>query len=246
MLAGALPFIARLGVEPNEVALMIYGGAGAIHGPLLAQEMGIRRIVVPRLSAVFCGFGGLVSDLLHDGVRNVHGRAPDPETVFTALRDEGAAWLAEQAPGVAPEFEHHAEMRYAGQSFEVDTLLQAATDPASIAQAFHAEHSRLFGHANPDAATEIIALRVRTRGRLPSPPAGAGSPRHRAQPERRRPARFAGAWHDTPVLHWPSLPADWRRPGPVIVEQETATVVVPPGFTATLGALGDLILEAAP
>ena len=172
MLAGALPFIARLGVEPGDVALMIYGGAGAIHGPLLAEEMGIRRVVVPRLSAVFCGFGGLVSDLLHDGIRNVHGRAPDAAGTFAALRDEGAAWLAEQAPGTTPEFEHHAEMRYAGQSFEVDTVLPEAApdDPAAIAAAFHEEHRRLFGHADPAATTEIIALRVRTRGRLPARP----------------------------------------------------------------------------
>ena len=47
MLAGAMPFVARLGVEPSELAMMIYGGAGAIHGPLLAREMGIARVVVP-------------------------------------------------------------------------------------------------------------------------------------------------------------------------------------------------------
>ena len=72
--------------------LMIYGGAGAIHGPLLADEMGIGHVVVPRLSSVFCAFGGLVSDLLHDGVRNVHGLALDGQALagtFAALRREG-------------------------------------------------------------------------------------------------------------------------------------------------------------
>ena len=244
MLAGALPFIARLGVEPDEVALMIYGGAGAIHGPLLAQEMGIKRIVVPRLSSVFCGFGGLVSDLLHDGVRNVQGIAADPGAVFAELRAQGAAWLASQAPGLAPEFEHHAEMRYAGQSFEVDTLLAEPGHRDAIAQAFHDEHRRLFGHANPDAPTQIIALRVRTRGRLPSPAAGAPAPDANPAEPRRRPVRFGAAWRDTPVLDWPALPPGWRCPGPVIVEQATATVVVPPGFEAALGPFGDLLLEA--
>ncbi|HYZ61450.1 MAG TPA: hydantoinase/oxoprolinase family protein [Acetobacteraceae bacterium] len=252
MLAGALPFIARLGVEPHEVALMIYGGAGAIHGPLLADEMGITSVIVPRLSAVFCGFGGLVSDLLHDGVRNVHGRALDGAGIanaFAAMRVEGTAWLAEQAEGVAPQFEHHAEMRYAGQSFEVETLLPAHAaegDRAALEQAFHDEHRRLFGHASPDAPTEIIALRVRTRGRLDSPQ--AQPPRANGQAisrERRRPARFGGAWHDTKVLDWTGLAPGWHARGPVIIEQETATVVVPPGFTAALGRLGDLVLERA-
>jgi N-methylhydantoinase A len=252
MLAGALPFIARLGVEPNELTLMIYGGAGAIHGPLLAEEMGIGHIVVPRLSSVFCAFGGLVSDLLHDGVRNVHNVALDAAQIasaFTALREEGAAWLAGQAPECRAEFEHHAEMRYAGQSFEIDTFLPdavTASDPNAIASAFHAEHRRLFGHANPNAPTEVIALRMRTRGRLTGPTAGApaasgsGCTRGRA-----RAARFGGAWHDTPVFDWAGLPPGWQHHGPVIVEQETATVVVPPGFAASLGPLGDLILERA-
>jgi N-methylhydantoinase A len=251
MLAGALPFIARLGLEPKQVALMIYGGAGAIHGPLLAQEMGIDRIVVPRLSAVFCAFGGLVSDLLHDGVRSVHGLALRAEAIgdtFATLRRDGSAWLAQQAAGAAAEYEHHAEMRYAGQSFEVDTLLPEAAavvgDLAAIAQAFHAEHQLLFGHARPEAEIEIIALRLRTRGRLPGPP--AGPPRHTektAPAAHSRPARFAGAWHDTSVHDWTTLPPGWRGSGPAIIEQETATVVVPPGFTVRLGTLGDLLLE---
>ena len=57
---------------------------------------------------------------------------------------------------------------------------------------------------------------------------------------------FAGRWHDTAVHAWAALPPAWRAAGPAIVEQETATVVVPPDFTVRLGPLGDLILEAKP
>jgi N-methylhydantoinase A len=252
MLAGAMPFVARLGVEPSELAMMIYGGAGAIHGPLLAQEMGITRVVVPRLSAVFCAFGCLVSDLLHDGVRSVHGQhleAVDFLSTFAELRREGADWLTQQATGLEPAYEYRAEMRYAGQSFEVDTLLDpdAAVrgDLASVAQSFHNEHARLFGHSRPDAPTETIALRLRTRGVLPSP---AASPPVASATDlvstRSRCALFAGTWHDTTVHAWTALPPGWNTAGPAIIEQETATVVVPPDFTVRLGTLGDLILEA--
>jgi N-methylhydantoinase A len=245
MLAGALPFIARLGVAPAELTLMIFGGAGAIHGPLLADEIGIGRVVVPRLSAVFCAFGGLVSDLLYDVVRNVHGMALDDAAqakIFADLRHDGQTWLAEQATDAMPEFERYADVRYARQSFDVAARLEGGVDLDSIAAAFHAEHQRRFGHSSPGAAIEIIALRLRVRGVLPRPEAvraaGGGAS---LSPGRRR-ACFNGTWHNITVLAWADLPVGFTGQGPAIIAQETATVVVPPAFDFSLGVLGDLIL----
>ena len=193
----------------------------------------------------------LVSDLLFDAVRTVHGASLDAAAIaghFAALREQGGAWLAQQAGGLAPEFEYYADVRYRGQSFDVATLLdpEAAEtgDLDRLAAAFHREHAHLFGHAHPGAAIEIISLRLRTRGSLPRPDdastmrGGAGG-----VAARRRPARFDGRWHDTPVYDWNELPAGWRCRGPTLIAQETATVVVPPAFSVVLGALGDLVME---
>jgi N-methylhydantoinase A len=246
MLANALPFIARLGVSPAELTLMIFGGAGAIHGPLLADEIGIGRVVIPRLSAVFCGFGGLVSDLLYDVVRNVHGVVLDDAAlagIFDDLRAAGTAWLTEQAAAATPVFEPYADVRYAGQSFDVSTRLGDTPDLAAVAEAFHAEHRRLFGHANPGAAVQIIAIRLRVRGKLSRPAAvpaapGAGTPR-----ASHRRLRCNGAWHDARLYAWSELPIGWEIRGPAVIEQETATVVVPPAFRVRVGVFGDLILQ---
>jgi len=251
MLANALPFIARLGLEPRALTLMIYGGAGGIHGPLLAEEIGIGRVVVPRLSSVFCGFGGLVSDLLYDVVRTVHGATLTPALVvetYAALREQGRDWLAAQPGFIEPQFEHSADVRYAGQSFDVNTTVAEdaarAGDLAVIAESFHAQHRRLYGHADPGARIEVLSLRVRVRGELPRPAAVPLAVRGTsAALAARRQARFAGTWHDTPVFRWADLPLGWRTEGAAIVEQETATVVIPPVFTARLGHFGDLILE---
>jgi len=251
MLANALPFIARLGLEPRALTLMIYGGAGGIHGPLLAEEIGIGRVVVPRLSSVFCGFGGLVSDLLYDVVRTVHGVTLTAALVvetYAALRQQGRDWLAAQPGFIEPLFEHSADVRYVGQSFDVNTMVAEdaalAGDLAVIAESFHAQHRRLYGHADPGAPIEVLSLRVRVRGELPRPAAVALPTRGMtAVPAARRQARFAGTWHDTPIFRWADLPVGWRTEGAAIVEQETATVVIPPGFTARLDHFGDLILE---
>ena len=251
MLANALPFIARLGLEPGALTLMIYGGAGGIHGPLLAEEIGIGRVVVPRLSSVFCAFGCLVSDLLYDVVSTVHGMALTPALLretYAELREQGRTWLAAQPGDIAPRFDHSADLRYAGQSFDVNSPVDeeaaARGDIDAVANSFHAQHQRLYGHASPGARTEALALRVRVRGELPRPAAvplaaHAGS----TVPAHTRTARFDGAWMETPVFAWADLSPEWQRSGPAIVEQETATVVIPPGFTVHLGRFGDLILE---
>ncbi len=254
MLANALPFIARLGLEPRELTLMVFGGAGAIHGPLLAREIGVGHIIIPRVSSVFCAFGGLVSDLLYDVVRTVHGMAPSPDLIgetFAALEREGRDWLAREAPDIAPEFEHSAEVRYVGQSFDVATPIdrEAAVrgDSRAIAAGFHARHKRLYGHADPDGETEILALRIRVRGRLPRPTAvPACRTALAATATTTRHVWFEGRWHETPVYRWSSLSSGWTTLGPAVIEQETATVVVPPRFSAGIGTFGDLLLEQVP
>ena len=167
---------------------------------------------------------------------------------FAALEREGREWLAHEAPDTAPEFEHSAELRYVGQSFDVATPInrEAATrgDLIAIAARFHARHERLYGHANPDGETEILALRIRVRGRLPRPTAVPASQTARAAiAAATRRVRFEGCWHEAPVFHWSSLAAGWKTLGPVVIEQETATVIVPPRFSAGIGAFGDLLLE---
>jgi N-methylhydantoinase A len=253
MLAKISPFLARLGVEASDLTLMIFGGAGGVHGPILADEVGIRRMVVPRIPSVFCAFGGLVSDLVHDAVRTVQGEAPEIDALRAAraaLEEEGRTWLDRQAePGqvLATEQLCLADMRYAAQSFTIQIDLSAALDAGmpAVAEAFHAEHERLFGHANRDAPIAIDTLRVRTSGLQakpsgdPLPPADTTAP----PPLERRRLRIGRRWvEDVPVHDWSLLPRGWSGPGPALIRQDLATILVPPGYTAQVGLRGDLEL----
>ena len=256
MLTRVLPFLARLGVSPKELTLVLYGGAGAVHGPLLAEEVGMDRVLVPRTPSVFCAFGGLVSDLMHDAVRTVHGLAldgPRLRTVFDALAAEAREWLDAQTEErwlSSSHVQYHAEMRYQGQSFQVDVPLDAdlvaAGDMASIAQAFHAEHERLYSHADPQAPVEFQQLRVRIVGRMttpePTPLAAPTGSIEDARLESRR-LRLQGVWHeDVTVYRRDALGPGHTLAGPAIIEQSDATVLIPPGYVAEVGAYGDLTL----
>ena len=167
---------------------------------------------------------------------------------YAALRRQGDAWLAAQARDAAPSLEKYgADVRYAGQSFDVATSIDAEAaargNVEAIAQAFHGEHRRLFGHANPGAAVDIISLRLRVRGGLPAPEAVRLAAVTATPVAGVRQVRFNGAWRATPLFAWVDLPVGWAMPGPAIIEQETATVVVPPAFTVAVGDFGDLVLS---
>jgi N-methylhydantoinase A len=255
MVAKVLPFLARLGVGPSDLSLMIFGGAGGIHGPILADEIGIRRIVVPHIPSVFCAFGCIASDLVHDGVRSTHGLALTSETatgILNDLRHEGTAWLERQNRfGQVRDTAHVylADVRYAAQSFTIPVDLTSVTgeaiDPRSIAALFHDEHRRLFGHANPDSPVAVDNLRLRTIGRQPKP-SGDPLPERSApapEPVERRDLRMGGRWHrDAPVFAWNDLPVGWSVEGPAMVQQDLATILVPVGFDARVTGLGDLEL----
>lgn len=252
MLARTLPFLARIGIAPSELTLMIFGGAGGLHGPLLAAELGLSRILVPRLPSVFCAMGCLVADLVHDAIRTVRGERMSGDALaaaFAALAQEGRDWLAAQGGGAA-EQRFLADMRYRAQAFtvpvDVTRCVAARAGADDYAEAFHAEHDRLFGHRDEAAAVAIDELRVRTIGRQPKPHAepGTAAAAGPAEPYRRRDIRIAGTVHAAaPVYLRAMLAPGSVIHGPAIIEQDVATVLVPLGYTACAGALGDLVLS---
>jgi N-methylhydantoinase A len=253
MMTRVLPFLARCGVGPNDLAMMIYGGAGGIHGPLLAEECGIKHIVVPRVPSVFCAFGGLVSDLVHDGVRSLHGLQISRDDIlhyFSNLRAEGETWLKRQSDDeqiLRIDRVYLADMRYGAQSFtipvDLSESLATGLELGSVFALFHRDHDRLFGHSDAKAPVVIDNLRLRTIGRQAKPAAvrlssdGQASP----QPIESRPILVDGRQvENAPVYSWPEMQIGHRIQGPAIVQQDLATVLVPQGYHAQLSVFGDL------
>jgi N-methylhydantoinase A len=258
MVARLLPFLARLGVGPADLTLLLYGGAGGLHGPILAEEIGIGRIIVPRLPSVFCAFGSLAADLVHDAVRSVHGDPLDVValgSIVAELSGEGRRWVERQSrPGQLLGMDQivFAAMRYAAQSFTIEVDLTAVVagqgDMEAVAAAFHRAHASLFGHANPSGAVVIDEIRLRSIGRQARPAARAvaASPMAAPEPMERRDMRIGGVpVTGVPVYSRSGLPVGWHCAGPAIIEQDIATVLVLPGHLARVGAFGDLELTRA-
>jgi N-methylhydantoinase A len=122
------------GHDPTGFALVAFGGAGPLHACELADELGIETVLVPEHAGVLSAFGLVASEERRDSVRS-----------YIAPLDE---------VGELPE-DGEADLRYAGQSFELTVPLQE-----DLAAAFHRAHENLYGFAEPGRTIELVAVRT--------------------------------------------------------------------------------------
>jgi N-methylhydantoinase A len=244
----------QVGEEPSQYALLAFGGAGPMLGCLLAEEMGMQAVIVPRTPGVLAALGGLLADLRSDFVRVVFldvGPATMPalQAHYAALVEEARGWLhgsqGHQGEGLISVA---ADLRYRGQSYEIEVPLEPAwiTDPAPgrIAAAFHARHAEIYGHADEQAEVHLVALRVVIAGVTPKPafPAMAVAA-SRPDPERHVPVAHRGAMLQAALFRRAALPPGAAFAGPAVVVQDDTTSWVPPGFAGSVDAFGNLILR---
>ena len=255
-------FAARRGVDLNEFALLPFGGAGAVHAAAVAEELGMRRIVVPARPGAFSALGLLCTDVLHDYIRSELCPLDrlDPahaESIFREVEVKAASELVEE--GLDPKaaaYEREFDMRYAGQGYELrvplDGLWQNALDAEALEAArgrFDDLHARVHGHAAKEKSVEVVSYRQRVRvsvpkfaphmleARRPAPPS----------PDAVKGARSvfftAGEATEAAIYNRDRLAVGAVFAGPAIVEQFDATTVVPPGWHASVDRYGNLILE---
>ena len=235
------------GRDPRDFTLFAFGGNGGIHAAALARSLGIARVVLPPGAGVFSALGLLFADVETNASAAFLKRIADAtpkaiETVFQRLEREVAEEL--DKPAASMRVTRLADLRYAGQAFE----LTVALDPHAVAAAterFEAEHERTYGYRLAGKAIEIVTLRVigglDTGGPKALAPPGKASG---SSAPRSRDAYFGDAYGmlPTPVLTRQDLGSTPRR-GCFIIEEYEGTSVVPPDAAASLDRFGNIILE---
>jgi N-methylhydantoinase A len=256
MFAEVNKMVARYGIDPRDFALLTFGGAGPMLGGFLARELGMRRVLIPARPGVVSALGGLVADVKNDFIRTLFITAESGDAAALRAAGEGLSvralrWLREEqgflgeaAPG------WFADMRYRGQSYEIEVPLepgwiQAAAMP-EIAEAFHCAHEGIYDFCDRGAPAQIVNLRLVMSGPSPKPvlrrlPEAAPGAPPVAQDLR---CFFDGGWHEVPLYQREALGFGHRFAGPCVVAQEDTTSCIPPGFTAAVDAQGNIILEA--
>jgi N-methylhydantoinase A len=248
----------RRGYDPREFALVVFGGAGALHGADLARELSIPTVIVPPNPGITSALGCLLVDVRHDITEMYLAQVAtvDPAAVeaeFQKLEHEARERLAaEDVPPEQMSLDRLIDMRYLGQWRSLSVPVEAPLDLAQAAATFHAEHLREYNFRRDEAPVEIYRLNVKAIGVAPK----AELARYEATgetpaPRSRRPVTFfdSDGPSDTPVYLRDDLPAGFAFEGPAIVDQFDSTVVVPPGWRAEVDEWLNIRLhdpEAAP
>lgn len=239
------------GIDPRSYALVAFGGAGPMHAVFLARELGMSEVIAPVTPGAFSAWGMLQADIRHDITRpfyhSVAELAPElAEDVCKELIHEGRSLLwEEEVRDEEMYFEVTADMRYVGQEYTVTVPLTLPLQLADVAQAFHETYRIRYGHATPDAPVEFVNIRVAALGRVPRSGVTAFQPPELGQDPLigSRSVIYDGVSRETPVLKRERMAPGGEWSGPVIIEEQTATTVVPPDCDVRVDIFGNIIIK---
>ncbi|MBR0724650.1 hydantoinase/oxoprolinase family protein [Bradyrhizobium manausense] len=251
MYSGISRLISRFGIDPREFALMAFGGAGPMLACHLARALNMERITVPLTPGVLSALGGLIADTRNDFVAVAWCALGDEEWASLertrqALEQEAIGWVRAEVGAMAqPELTYTAEMRYQGQSFEIETAFDAEAmrtkNLAALREAFHQAHERLYRYRDEAAVIQVVALRVVAKVRTPrpvlTPVPDMAEP---AKPAAVVPCWMDGAMRQMPLYRRDVLRAGDRFVGPAIIAQDDTTTCVLPDFEVNVDRWGNL------
>ncbi len=246
------------GYDPRECSLVVYGGNGPLHAGMQAEELGIRRMIVPKTSPAFSALGLLIADYRVDTQRSYivpSSRAQVDRVNALLVQIEAEAERELSVAGLRRddiEFQRYLDMCYPGQTF--DTAVPAVlrdgrmreTDLTRTVERFHDLHEELHSYAVREEEPMLRAVRVEALGRTQKPPLPeyprAHAPLDAALRERRA-AYFDGRFLDTPVYDGDLLSFGHALEGPAIVEERFTTIVIYPGQLAELDRRGNYVIR---
>jgi N-methylhydantoinase A len=246
------------GLDPRDFTLLVYGGNGPVHAGQQAEELGIRRYVVPKTSPAFSALGLLIADYVVEAQRAYiapAGRA-DGSRINALLDEMEAQAVADLAvarvPRSAIELRPLLTLCYPGQTFDMPVPAVApggrlgAGDLERTVARFHDLHDELHGYAMREEEPILRSVRLEAVGRTPKPslepparPEGSAQEALRG----RRPAWFGGRFLDTPVYDGDRLGPGHRLEGPAIVEERFTTIVLHPGHRAAIDPHGNVVVD---
>ncbi len=159
--------VVERGMDPSQLPLFSFGGAGPVHACRVAMALGSPSVIIPAGAGVMSAAGFLDAPLAFDFVRTRRGGLSETDwaevnALFAAMEAEGVALLA--AAGVAVNevvFTRSADARYIGQGYEIRVGVPNGVlgDPGVVVESFGAAYAALYGRLGPDVAIEITAWR---------------------------------------------------------------------------------------
>ena len=240
------------GIDPRQFSLVAFGGAGPMHAVWLARELDIKEVIVPCFPGTFSAWGMLQTDVRQDITKNFYFPMSDVknaalEKTFSGLEEEGLSGMRDE--GIEVEniyFVRTADMRYIGQEYAVNVEMVSGVSLADIETNFHRAHHMRYGHSTPNAPVEFVNLRLAVLGRLERRTNQAfveddksGNPVIGT-----RETIFDREPHQTDIYSRDRLKAGTTFAGPAVIEEDSATTVVPPGYQIQIDHHRNIIISS--
>lgn len=243
------------GVDPRQMSLLPFGGAGPLMGTLLARELDIRQIILPPYAGNFSAWGLLGADMVQSAARTkIMELGPEGVQGANALLDQLFKTLSERSvnttSGDAPLQEVRLDMRYRGQEHRLSIQIPfengvIAVSPEGVRAAFTEEYERAFG-GSMDEAVEIVSTRATLRRPLPRRNQSvklreSGAPTTKGTTEAY--SFTLGQRVPFTVADRTCLTLEQPLSGPAIVTESTATTYLDAGWEAHLDRSGCLFIR---
>jgi N-methylhydantoinase A len=251
--------LAGHGADARRLAMIAFGGNGAVHAWAIAQELGIERIVVPKTAPAFSALGVLVADYVVDLVRSYVTPLSQVDlgrvrSLMHELTEEVGKEL--QPAGLDDSQTStglYAQMCYPGQNFDMsvpvpegDTLSEEGL--LDLAERFHDQHEAERGFSFRSQQPVLRGVRVIARGFTAKPDhfAETGTVADASQAIKgTRPAYWGDGFVDTPVYDGTRLASGAVVEGPALIEEPFTVVVLGPGSIANLDSNGNYVVTGA-
>ncbi len=233
------------GHDPQDFTLVSFGGAGGLHAADLARGLGIPKVLVPPHAATLSALGMLMADVVKDYAQTVMLPGNTSGEILSnhlnPLAARGRKNLTYE--GVQPDditIEMLLDVRYRGQSYELTVPFGG-----NIAEAFRRAHLQAYGYIEPDNPLEIVNVRVKAIGSVPSPvipsqPLGSVDP-NPALLDRRK-VTFPGEVRTIPFYRGESLHPNNQIPGPAVVVRSDTTVLIGRTDHAEVDEYGNILI----
>jgi len=255
---GALRLVSvEQGYDTRDFALVAFGGAGPLHGNAMGILTDSWPVIVPPGPGVLCAYGDATTAVQDEASRTYVSKAEDltPAQLkadLEELRDRAAVSLiADGIPAERHEVIYQADVRYAGQAFQITMSFTAADlleqGLALLTERFDREHEQLFTFAlGQDHELVMIRAIVRAPARQIAE-VTIGQADADLQDCRVHDTKFyyEGAWHDAVIYDRARMHAGLLVPGPAIVGEMDSTTVILPGYEARVDEIGNLLINPA-
>jgi len=248
-MANAIKHIStQRGYDVQDYVLCCFGGAGGQHACLVAEALGMKKVFLHPYSGVLSAFGmGLadVRDVSETSVEKplTEQTVDELNALKASLAASGIEKLKRQrVPESVIETLARVHIKYQGSD---TSLLVAHGTLKDIKARFEAEHKQRFGFISEDTTMIVEALQVEAVG-------GGSALAHPEQPSQPGADSAAVTHHElttkgqrynAPFYQREHIRPDQRIPGPAVIVEKTSTLVIEPGWEATLTLNNDIVLE---